>query len=99
MSKISVRQGETFQLPVTVDDETAVSVNLKVWGDTTIIDETESFVNGEATIDAGVINQPVGEYNWLVTTTYSDGFIEILPDNDCSDCEAPIFEICEGAGV
>ena len=41
MSKISVRQGETFQLPVTVDDETAVTVNLKVWGGTTIIDETE----------------------------------------------------------
>lgn len=96
---ISVRQGETFQLPITADDDTAVSVNFKVWGDTTIIDETANFVDGQATIDAGTITQDVGDYSWLITTTYSDGFVEILPDNDCKGCDAPKFIICEGAGV
>lgn len=95
---ISVRQGETFQLPITVDDETALTVTLKVWGDTEIINETANFVDGEATIDTGVITQDIGDYNYSVTVTYSDGTIDILPDN-CDNCEFPSFEICEGGGV
>ena len=98
MDKISIRQGETFQLPVEIDDASAQSVKLLVWNDTTtIIDETVSFSDGKATIDAGLISAPVGLYNYSVTITYSDGVVDILPDvNDCTECDFPIFEVCEG---
>ena len=98
MDKISVRQDETFQLPVEIDDDTALTVQLLVWDDTsTIIDETENIVAGEATINAGIITDAVGLYKYSVTITYSDGVVDILPDvNECTDCDFPVFEICEG---
>lgn len=100
MDKITVRQGETFQLPITIDDESAETVQLKVWGDSEIISETESFINGEATIDAGIIEDSAGTYSYSITVTYSDDAIDILPDvADCEDCSYPVFEICEGDGV
>lgn len=98
MNKITVRQGETFQLPVTIDDDSAESVALKVWSDSEIINVEEVFVSGEATIDAGLITDEIGEYSYSITITYSDGAIDILPDvNNCSSCEFPIFEICQGS--
>lgn len=98
MDKISVRQGETFQLPVEIDDTTAQTVQLLVWNDTlTIINETEPFNDGKATIDAGIITSDVGVYSYSVTITYSDGVVDILPDvNECTGCDFPEFEICEG---
>lgn len=98
MNKISVRQGETFQLPVEIDDASALTVQLLVWNDTTtIIDETVNFTEGKATVDAGLISAPVGVYSYSVTITYSDGVVDILPDvNECTECEFPIFEVCEG---
>ena len=101
MDKISVRQGETFQLPVEIDDTTAQTVQLLVWNDTaTIIDETEPFNDGKATIDAGIITDAVGLYKYSVTITYSDGVVDILPDiTECTDCDFPEFEVCEGNPV
>lgn len=101
MDKISVRQGETFQLPVEIDDTTAQTVQLLVWNDTaTIIDETEPFNDGKATIDAGIIASDVGLYSYSVTITYSDGVVDILPDiTDCTECDFPEFEVCEGNPV
>lgn len=98
MNKISVRQGETFQLPVEIDDASAQTVQLLVWDDSnTIIDETVSFSDGKATVDAGIIIAPVGIYSYSVTITYSDGVVDILPDvNECTECEFPVFEVCEG---
>ena len=98
MNKISVRQGETFQLPVEIDDSSALTVQLLVWNDTTIIiDETMSFTGGKATVDAGIISANVGLYSYSVTITYSDGVVDILPDvNECTDCDFPVFEVCEG---
>lgn len=97
MSKISVRQNETFQLPITVDDETAETVTLKVWGDTEEINETASFVDGEATIDVGIVTAPVGVYSYSITVSYTDDVVDILPDvSNCSDCSFPEFEVCSG---
>lgn len=99
MNKITVRQNETFQLPMTVDDSSAQTVTLKVWGDSEIINETVTFVDNEATIDADLIESPVGVYNYSITVTYSDGVVDILPDvTGCTDCKFPEFEICPGGG-
>jgi len=100
MDKITVRQGETLQIPVTIDDSTATTATLSVWDDegVVIIEETGTFVDNETTIDAGVITQDVGEYNYGLQIEYSDGEIDSLPDSaGCDgDCEFPVFEICEG---
>lgn len=99
MDKITVRQNETFQLPVTIDDDTAVDVTLTVWNDEgVIISEPADFVNGEATIDAGIITQPIGIYEYSLDITFSTGEIDTLPDvtNCAGDCSFPEFEICEG---
>lgn len=99
MDKITVRQNETFQLPVTIDDETAESVTLTVWNsDGVIISEPAEFVNGEATIDAGIITSAIGLYQYSLDFVFSTGEIDTLPDvtNCDGDCSFPEFEICEG---
>lgn len=99
--KISVRIGETFQLPSRTNDPSASTITLKVWDDTGIkIDETETFIDGQATIDAGVIALALGKYKYLLTIVYSDGHIDILPNaEECdggTDCAIPEFEVCIG---
>lgn len=99
---ITVRQGETLQIPVTIDDITAQTVQFKAWKENTvIIDETENFVvNGsqaEATIEL-VITDDADTYEYILIVTYSDGVIEKLPDvSECDgeDCGTPDFIICE----
>ena len=98
---ITVRVGETLQVPIIIDDVSADTVNFKAWNDDgVIIDETENFVvvgtNAEATISL-IVTDPAGTYNYLLTVTYSDGVVEKLPDlTDCEgDCETPELIICE----
>lgn len=96
----SVKQGETYQLPVTIDDDSALTATLNVWDDnSTIITVTDNFVDGEVTLDAGIITQPTGDYSYSVTIEYSDGTIDILPDSkecDEEECEFPTLTICPG---
>lgn len=97
--KISVRIGETFQLPARTNDPSAASVTLKVWDDSgEKLTVTENFVDGQATLDAGVIALAIGTYKYLLTVTFSDGTIDKLPDaEECSGkCEVPEFEVCTG---
>lgn len=95
---IRIRQGETLQIPITADDDSAISVQFQVAQNGTIyIDETELFVDGEATISTDDTNHPTGEYEYMLTITYSDGVIDKLPDSDsCEEgCELPKLIICE----
>lgn len=104
---INIRQGETLEIAVTVDDLTADTVELIVTdpNDVIIIDETENFatVDGKrvATITSNDTNYPVAEYEYMLVITYSDGFIQKLPDGDCEDCGLPVINICKslGAGI
>ena len=90
MSTISVRQGSVFQLPITIDDETALTVNFSAWlDDTVVIDETENFVNGEATITA-TADLDIGQYKYLLTITFH-GLIDVLPNDDCEGCTPPVL--------
>lgn len=100
MSDFIARQGQTYQLPVTVDDDSAETVMIDVWNDDGIIlTTTTNFLNKEATLDLGVITDDIGIYSALVTVTYSDGSIDILPlQVGCGDdnCKFLTFQICEG---
>ena len=101
MDTISIRQGETLQLPIEADDSSAVSVQFQVVKDNIIyLDETENFVDGKATIFSNDTLLEIDEYYYIVTIEYSDGAIDILPDpSDCDgeDCDFPAFIVCKGA--
>ena len=97
MNTITIRRGETLQIPVEADDLSAVSVRLLVTKNNIIyLDETENFVEGKATLSSNDINFPVGDYEYSLTMVYEDGVIDILPDvAECDDCELPTFKVCE----
>jgi hypothetical protein len=101
---ISIRQGETLELNIIIDDPHAVEVKLLVGDDDgTIIESVGMFatIDGETsatiTVPAAQTNQDVGEYEYMLMITYDDGVIEKLPDGDCcdEDCGLPTFSICK----
>lgn len=97
---ITLRQGETLQIPIEADDTSAVSVQFQVAKDGTVyIDETVDFTDGKATVSTNDTMLALGEYEYMLTVTYSDGVIDILPDpEDCDtgDCELPKLIVCQG---
>lgn len=100
---ITIRQGETLQIPIVADDTSAVSVQFQVAQEGIIyIDETEAFTivddKAEATIETNDTNLATGEYEYMLTITYSDGVVDKLPDVDScdGDCALPKFIVCEG---
>ena len=103
MDTIKIRQGETLQIPIEADDSTAVSVQFQVVKDGIIyLDVTESFVDGKATIFTNDTLLEIGDYEYIITITYSDGVVDILPDpDDCDgdDCEFPDFIVCKGKSI
>lgn len=100
---ITIRQGETLQIPVTINDTSAETVRFVVANEGVIIlDITEPFTVGEgkatATISTDDTLIETGEYPYQLVVTYTDGVVDILPDpNECSgdDCELPKLIICE----
>lgn len=104
MENISIRQGETLELTVECDDESAVSVRfLATQEGVPYIDKTAQFVDGVATIRTDDTGHPLGDYKFTLTMLYSDGVVDILPDaSDCGDnCDLPTLTICESnvAGI
>lgn len=97
---ITIRQGETLQIPIEADDSSAVGVQFQAAQDGVVyIDETENFVDGKATIKTDDTQLATGEYEYMLTVTYSDGVIDKLPDpGDCmdGDCELPKLIVCQG---
>lgn len=100
---ISIRQGETLILNVTIDDLTADTVQLLVSNsnDEVVIDETDSFATEDGERVAQLLSNdtdlPLGDYTYMLKITYSDGTIEIMPEAyECEDdCELPTLTICE----
>lgn len=107
---ITIRQGETLQIPVTINDPSADSVRFVAANEDglIILDITEQFTVSDnkatATISTDDTLLETGEYKYQLVVTYTDGIIDILPDpNECNgdDCELPKLIICESllAGV
>lgn len=101
---IQIRRGETLELTVTADDSTAETVNLlaRASDDTIVINETATFTDSVATIRTSDTDLDVGDYDYMLTVTYADGYIEMLPDAaDCDDedCTLPVLTICEAITV
>ena len=103
MDTITIRQGETLQIPIEADDSTAVSVQFQVVKDGIIyLDVLENFVDGKATIFTNDTLLEIGTYEYIITVTYEDGVVDILPDPDeCEgdDCDFPEFVVCKGVVI
>lgn len=107
MAEITIRQGETLEITITADDDTADTVQLLVQDpadDSIIINETESFTTVDGVTSAVIrtddTNHTAGDYQYMLTITYTDGFIEKLPDANCDEeCTLPTLRICEAITV
>jgi len=98
MENLVIRQGETLELSVKTDDDSATTVQLLATKEgSTFIDKTEPFVNRVAVLRTNDTIIPLGEYEYSLTVVYSDGFIDELPDTqDCEgDCDFPTLTICK----
>jgi hypothetical protein len=104
MDDIKIRRGETLEMTVTADDDTADTLNLIVAASdgTVIINETENFstVDGDrvAVIRTDDTDHEEAEYEYMLTITYSDGVVDKMPDPaNCEDedCDLPTLTICK----
>lgn len=96
----SVRQGETLEMTGRTNDSTAETVTLTVWDATGVkLTVPATFVDGRATVEAGIVALPIATYFYSLTVEYIDGKIDILPDSEtCSgvDCAFPELKVCSG---
>lgn len=103
---LSIRQGETLSLTITVDDSTADTLRFLAENDDgDSIDETVNFADVDgvrtAVVETNDTNIPTGDYEYMLTITYDGGIVEKLPDSDCEsdDCTLPTLTICEALDV
>lgn len=100
---ITIRQGETLELYVQIDDPQAHLVKLLVAKPDLppIITEIAYFttLNGvrSAMITSDNTDHPIGDYEYMFVIIYTDDVVEKLPDSDCCDdeCDLPTFTICK----
>lgn len=101
---IKIRQGETLQIPVTINDPSAESVRFVAASQSgeVVLDITEQFTvtdnKATATIFTNDTLIPTGDYSYMLVVTYADEVVDILPDSsECSgdDCKLPLLIVCE----
>ena len=104
MDAITIRQGETLQIPVTINDTSAETVRFVVADENgaIVIDITENFTVADNKATATILTNETlietGEYSYQLVVTYSDDVVDILPDaSECQgdDCELPKLIVCE----
>lgn len=103
MEDIYIREGATYEETFTDSDITADTLTLTVSNEDgdILLTATESYVvqddQAVATISE-VVDLPIGNYFYMYTIVYEDGFILKLPDpQDCDggDCTLPGFIVCD----
>ena len=102
MKDIKIRQGASFERTFTDPDLTADTLTI------TITDEDGNLVASAPSNYSVVDNKavatvsldadfPLGDYRYMYTIVYQDGFKVKLPDpSKCKDkpCELPLFTVC-----
>ena len=102
MNNIRIRQGASLQQTFTDTDVTAQTLTLTISDETGVVAaDTANYaiVNGKAVATVQVTaDYPLGDYSYMYTIVYSDGFVVKLPETDgCGDdpCELPTLTVCE----
>jgi hypothetical protein len=107
MENEQFREGETIEFTATdKDDGSADTFTLTISQDGVILKTAQDNftpVDGVPTATAKVTDNdlPIGVYDYMFTTTWTDGFIAKSPDVDeCDDeCELPTLTICDANDV
>ena len=103
MKELSTRYGGSVDIPVLIDDVTALTASIYVGlpGQTPVITKTASFIDGEADLsllptDTDV---PLNTYKYQINVTYAGGAVKKFPDPSTCDGEFPDFIIAEALDV
>jgi hypothetical protein len=107
MNDVYIREGATFEETLTDTDITADTLTLTVSDQdgTAVLVVTENYEvqDGQAVVTISeIIDLEIGDYNYMYTITYEDGFILKLPDpQDCysGDCGLPAFMVCDANDI
>lgn len=107
MKTETIRQGETFEVTFTDSDSSAQEVIMTISNDNGIVAQKSSSYSLVDNVPTATItlNDPalvVGDYKYMYTINYSDGFVDKIPDPiDCDDedCSLPDFIVCEANDV
>lgn len=102
-----IREGATFQITIKDTDITAATATMTISNSNDEILEqptaTFSLIDGKAisTITLNTENLAIGEYDYMYTITYNDGYIMKLPDiSGCNGgCKLPKFIVCNANDV
>lgn len=97
---ITVLWGESEDIMIMVTDTTAVTIEMiiKMADADAISLKTANFVDGVAQIELSPTDTKldIGEYDYQMNITYSDGKIDKLSNFDCNgECVMPKFTVCE----
>ena len=102
MDDIRIRQGATLERTFTDTDITAQTLTLTISKDGAAVDTVTSNysqIDGRAIATVStVVDYPLGDYDYMYTIVYGDGFILKVPEpNDCGDepCALPVLTVCE----
>ena len=102
MDDIRIRQGATLERTFKDTDVTAQTLTLTISNNSGIIESVTanySVVASKAVATVSLqADYPIGEYEYMYTITYSDGFVAKLPNASLckgSSCELPKLIICE----
>ena len=101
MKDIRIRQGATFERTFTDTDLSATDLTITISNEAGVVDTVTSnytTVDGKAVATVRLdADYTVGEYEYMFTITYADGFVVKLPElADCTEgCELPKFIVCE----
>lgn len=107
MNDIYIREGATYEETFADSDLTADTLTLTISnqvGDI-LLTETESYavVHDQAVATISIpINLAIGNYEYMYTIVYEDGFELKLPDpQDCAggDCGLPAFIVCDANDI
>lgn len=102
------REGETIEFTLTDTDETAETAMLTISQDGAIVKQAEgtfAVVDTVNMVTVRVANNDlaIGDYDYMFTIEYSDGFIAKIPNSDdCDgeeDCALPVLTICDANDI
>lgn len=102
MNDIRIRQGATLERTFTDTDVTAQTLTLTISNNSGIVESITanySVVGSKAVATVSLqADYPIGEYEYMYTIVYADGFILKIPEpSDCGDepCALPKLTVCE----
>lgn len=98
MQDITIGQGETIRLSVTVEEDGAATAEFIAHnGSVNVLEYSANFDGLSADLSSTDTVIPIGSYDYYIKITWDDGTVDYLPDfSNCEgDCVFPQLIVCE----